>query len=360
MTYRTTVILLLAAVTTGAPVAGAPCNDDDKQNVICGFQGPEDLAVLPGNRAVVVSELGSVDGSRSGGLALMLLPGGTRQVLATPADVKKGVHASGWGDPNCAPPAGGFAPHGIDLRKRSDGKLALAVVQHFERESIELFELTGAGTQWQAQWRGCVIGPTDAWFNDVVILPQGDLIVSHMQPRSIPFVFEREPGSKHPEGTVYHWTAHTGFSEVPGARGLMPNGVALSSDASMLFVNYTLMNEVRRIDLTSGKVTGHAEVPSPDNSTWSADGSLVVASVTAVDEKTLASCRAKENCPPGFRLVRLDPKTMSVTPLREGSPEMVNGGTVGLQVGDEVFVGSYQGDRIGRVRIGSGSGRHKE
>ena len=57
-------------------------------------------------------------------------------------------------------------------------------------------------------------------------------------------------------------------------------------------------------------------------------------------------------CPLGFRIVAIDPATMATEVLYEnpGGPPM-GGGTVGLRVGDELFVGSFAGDRILRVSL---------
>src|SRR5690606_22646224 len=117
---------------------------------ICKFQSPEDIVALPGDEALLISGYGAMgaDGQirKSGGLYLFRLADESVETLYT-GGTSADVAEAGWGDPTCpAPPAERFNAHGIDLVRRDDGRLALLVVQHFGREAIELFEVTGAGT----------------------------------------------------------------------------------------------------------------------------------------------------------------------------------------------------------------------
>ena len=53
-----------------------------------------------------------------------------------------------------------------------------------------------------------------------------------------------------------------------------------------------------------------------------------------------------------FKIVALDPDSMTIVETlyaNEGAP--MGAGTVGLRVGDELFIGSFHGDRILRVNL---------
>ena len=56
-------------------------------------------------------------------------------------------------------------------------------------------------------------------------------------------------------------------------------------------------------------------------------------------------------CPIEFQIVAIDPVTMETEILyrNEGAP--MGAGTVGLVIGDELFIGSFAGDRILRVAL---------
>ena len=64
-------------------------------------------------------------------------------------------------------------------------------------------------------------------------------------------------------------------------------------------------------------------------------------------------CRQLERgaCPVPFAIVALDPATMATEDLYVGGGPPMGAGTVGLQVGRELFIGSFTGDRVLRVRL---------
>ena len=57
-------------------------------------------------------------------------------------------------------------------------------------------------------------------------------------------------------------------------------------------------------------------------------------------------------CPIPFAIQAVDAETMTALgPVYESTGAPMGGGTVGLQVGDELFIGSFTGDRILRVAL---------
>ena len=342
-------LLFLATASIAAdddPITG--CDASGNQRPVCKFQNPEDLAPLPGDEALLVSEYGNLEGGQPGGLALFVLETDERRGLFRGGDAKSDPTA-GWGDPACpGPPPPEFSPHGIDLATRPDGALALAAVQHGGRESIELFELSGSDSDWSLTWRGCWIAPDDAWLNEVVLLADGSPMTSHMMPRSAgELAFE--DGAP---GWVWRWTPDGGFSKVAGSEVLLANGLELSDDEKTLYLNSSV-DGLRRIDLETGKVTGHAEIGALDNSTWAPDGKLLVAHLLPESNESFAICGelTQGACPIPFRIVAVDPETLETSVRFDGDGSPMGAGTVGLQVGDELFIGSFAGDRILRVDL---------
>jgi sugar lactone lactonase YvrE len=155
-------------------------------------------------------------------------------------------------------------------------------------------------------------------------------------------------------GRVLAWRPGAGWTELPGGETVFPNGLALSPDGATLFVNSSLDGAVYRLDLATGRRTGRASIPGPDNSTWSPDGLLLVASFTGRLFDTLA-CDGLERgaCPVPFQIVALDPRTLATQVVFASSGAPMGGGTVAVRVGDELFVGSFAGDRILRVKVGA-------
>lgn len=225
----------------------------------------------------------------------------------------------------------------------------LAAVQHGGRESIELFEVLGAGTGWTVEWRGCVIAPEGAWLNEVIVLRDGSLMTSHMMQR----VAEAELFAAREPGWVWHWTPTDGFERVAGATARLANGIELSPDEKTLYLNSSMGDGLQRIDLASGEVTGRAALGSLDNSTWAPDGKLLVALLLAADEESFAVCTDSPGrpCPIPFQIVAVDPETMETSVRFDSTASPMGAGTVGLQVGNELFIGSFSGDRILRVGL---------
>jgi len=325
--------------------------------------------VLPGEEALLVSEYGGSGGEDSGALSVMVLATEERRELFRGPGTA-GVGPS-WGDPSCpGPPGADFSPHGFDLTRRADGVLALAVVQHGGRESIELFEVRGSGTRWELAWRGCLIAPSYAWLNDVVWLPgtNGELLTTHMRLRpaedaapvsndtsndtSTTDTSNDAPNSNSP-GFVLHWAPGVGFGQVPGTKGMVPNGIEVSGDGEKIFLNLSLDHVVQRIDRSTGRVEARLELGAVDNSTWAPDGKLLVASMHLDSSDGFAACLEHEGeaCPLPFAIEAVDPATMLSTTRYQSRGVPLGGGTVGQQAGFELFVGSFGGDCILRVDL---------
>jgi hypothetical protein len=332
------------------------CEPEGNARPICGFQSPEDLVALPGGETVLVSEFGAMEGDHPGRLALLVIETDERRVLWSGGDAH-GAKAA-WGDPACpGPPSSAFSPHGIHLSEREGGALQLLVVQHGGRESIEYFEVSGSGSDWSAQWRGCVVAPEMAWLNSVAALPGGGFVTTKMMNRTqnaddLAEAFAE--GRK--EGYVLEWEPGRGFAVLGGSHGGMPNGIVTSRDGRMVYVNSSGENEVRRIERATGEVTARASnLPGLDNARWASDGRLVVASVTAegghADDFILCMNLTEGACPIPFQIVAIDPESMEQEVLYANEGPPMGAGTVGLVIGKDLFVGSFAGDRILRVSL---------
>ena len=131
----------------------------------------------------------------------------------------------------------------------------------------------------------------------------------------------------------------------------MPNGIEVSADGRLLFVNTG--GEVRRIVRETGEVESIAQLGALDNARWAPDGRLVVASVGGDSPGVLAFCMTLESgaCPLEFGIVAIDLVTGETEELYHNEGPPMGGGTIGLVIGKELFVGSFAGDRILRVAL---------
>src|SRR6056297_1899800 len=338
----TTILLLLLAKATMAADSNPPCESAEGFSPICGLVAPEDLVRAPRNGQII---FGQMEGP--GGIHLLytreqriepLFAGDRRDIDPTP----------GWGSADCPAPAAVLHAHGIDLHRLPDGRWRLLAVNHAGRESVEFFELTYSDDAPALVWRGCTEAPADGNFNDVAGLADGSFLVTHMGSRSRGTweAILARLGVR--TGVVYHWQQALGFSEVSGTATRFPNGLILSADQQTLYLNEYFGQRVLAIDWLTGERLGEASVEKPDNLSWTRDGQLLVASHHA---SLLALARSLNQAPDKvsllpYSILAIDPVTMATRTLlrHEGAP--MGAGTVALDAGNRLYIGSYRGDRI--------------
>lgn len=347
--------LLLAGCTTEqARHDRADCEGVPGIDVICGLQAPEDIEVLADDRYLLLSQFG---GLQEGPGDLVLFDRATREstVLYPLAGALAGG-AGPWGDEHCpGEPGQALSPHGIHLSRRADGAWQLLVVNHGGRESVEFFELTNEAGRYTLSWRGCAVAPDDAFLNDVAALPDGGFLVTHMFDKSLAqdpeAVADAATGKLN--GHVWEWQADSGFRIMPGSEMPMPNGIQVDASGERVYLNAYGAGAVLKLDRHSGEILARAEVPGPDNSSWGLDGRLLVASHTGeITDFDACSNVGAGFCPLAYQIVALDPNNLDIELLFEHDGQSLMGaGTVAVQVGEALYIGSFAGDRMLRVSL---------
>ena len=126
------------------------CESDETFTVYCNYQNPEDLAVLPDGRHILVSEFGAIvplsPTNVQGNLSLLDTTDGRKK------DLEIEMSDNVWGDPECQRDSMMLSPHGIDINERLDGSYQLAIVNHMPTETIELFELREINDSWSVSY----------------------------------------------------------------------------------------------------------------------------------------------------------------------------------------------------------------
>ena len=352
---RNRVASLLLAASVAACALGddvvTACEDRDGLHPLCGYRNPEDIAVVGAGSQLIVSEMGALlDAEDPGRISIVDLASERRRVVYPASRPRRGSPEPGWGDPNCPREAHAeLKPHGIDLAVRPDGRSRLLVVNHGLRESIEIFEVLESGDGLDVLWRGCALPPDGLFFNDVVNLPDGGFLATHMfSGNPVWGVLRSRMGFD--TGAVYEWQAPATWTSVPGTAAPFPNGIELSQDGREIFLNAYSADEVRRISRETGELLAVASVRRPDNSSWSRDGRLLVASHTGgLADEVKCSIFSRGSCPMAFEIVSLDPVHLEIEPLFASGGEPLGAGTIAVDLGDELVIGSYAGDRILRV-----------
>jgi hypothetical protein len=336
MTARATLLALaLATAPLGlaraqAPAAPTPCTPDGKVGYVCGLRSVEDMVAVPGGRWIV----GTALQAGAGGLYIIDAKARTAKV----ADITFGPAQAPFADCT-APDPKTLNTHGLEIRPGKDGVHTVYVVNHGGRESLEVFHLDARGTEPKVTWIGCLKMPANASGNAVVALPGGSLALTKFADADDKDSIVHILGGAI-TGVVYIWTPGRGFKELAGTKLSGDNGMVATPDGKWLFVTDYGRKAVYRVPLDgSGKVTSVAVDFHPDNLRWAPDGKVV-----ATGQYITLENRAGLH---GWSAVKIDPKTMAQTPfVKLAGTAAFDNGTTTLQVGQDLWIGTYRGDRV--------------
>ena len=330
----TTSLCVVAGLFVCAEPGAAQCRPDGDVEFVCGPVSPEDLLAVPDSPWVIAAGM-----EDDGYLYAVDTRDLTNTVLFPTATF--GSRPDEVFSDCSGPLVGGFRPHGISLRPGRGGRHTLYVVRHGAREAIEVFAVNARSGTPTLTWQGCAVAPDGVTFNSVTALPGRGFIATH---------FNR------PVGELWEWQPETGWTAVPGSETNGPNGVVSSPDGRWLYVGGWGTRSLIRVS------RGQASMQSDsvevgfhiDNVRWAPDGSLLVAGHVGETDESIFQCLGQQQCSGvTSRVARVDPEQLTVEEIvRYPSNENFILGTVGLQVGDEIWLGGIAGsDRIARFPV---------
>jgi hypothetical protein len=311
-----------------ASAASSSCAPVGDLSFVCGPVNVEDFLPVDGGRWLVGGSL------KPGSAGLYLID--------TTAKTFKAVALSIAAKPDplypCTPPdLKGLATHGLDVTPAHGGITTVYAINHGGRDSVEVFQMnTGKGT---AEWVGCVVTPPAVNPNSMALLPKGAFVVTKFLDNNDKQGFEHILAGQI-NGVVYLWTPGKGFSEIPGTQLSGDNGIVVSRDGKWLFVNAYGTREIYRVPLSGqGERTSVKVDFNPDNLRWAPDGQIFVTGQFVTAQNL--------NSRHGWATVRLDPKTMKVTPVvKEAGLAEFDDATSAVQVGNTLWFGTFRGDRV--------------
>ena len=338
------IVLALPSLIAGQARAGqapqapapAPCNPVGKEYV-CGQQAPEDLVVVPGGEWVVAGSYGG-----NGGIKMINTRDRTTTNAYPTATSKDRLDAKTYdscpGAPDAAEKAK-FTTHGLALRPGRNSMHTLYAVHHGGRESIEVFELDAKTKPPTLTWIGCAIPPDPIGLNSVVPLPNGGFIGTDFLARNIDAGQRGKMLAGENNGWLWEWQTGKGWQKVPGSEASGANGLEVSKDGKWLYVAAWGSQSFFRLSLgqTPPKRDNIPLGFRVDNIRWAADGSILAAGQGGVAPVQTTN------------VVKINPTTLKVQEIikQTNTPEF-GSGTVAVEVGKELWVGSFRGDRIAR------------
>jgi hypothetical protein len=335
-------------VEAAAPPAPAGCEPDGQLRYVCGLVNPEDLIRLGDTRWLITSGL---DGPLNGGAPAR----GHVYLVDTAAktwlDWFPGTAPTNRHDRamfrDCPGPVDitAYSAHGLDLRQQSPGRFRLYVTGHGAREAIEVFEVDASGARPAIAWVGCVVLPEKVSANSVVSLPDGGFVTTQFMDRSLPLndAFSQVTRGEI-NGRLYEWHPGGKVEAIAGTEMSGANGIAASADGRTLYVAAYGTHEIVRFERGAGalrKQVVKVDI-TPDNLRWSTDGKLLAA----------GGVHGAPGAPGagGWAVLEIDPQTLATRRAASGQKLTgMAGVTAAARVGNEIWVGTYSGTRIGYV-----------
>lgn len=350
---------LILASAAGSERATAETNDCAPAGAlqfICGAEKPEDLKRIPGTPFLVASGFAPGSGLK---LVNMRTKSLSRWFSASPDQLS--LDAQHFTDCAAPPDPASFNARGLSLRRTGRHKARLHVVNHGGRELIEIFDISWAGKDATPAltWRGCLLLPQDHVGNAVATYSDGTVLVSVLtRPGTTITDFERGKAT----GGIFERTpGDPAFRLIPGTALPGNNGLETARDDHGF---YTVAFGLRAVAVFArGGTTGpEAVIPAPgfmpDNIHW--DGARLIAAGMNSDEPACGGKRQIINgiadkmlCPRGWKVAALNPAKGTFRVIAEG-PRVpsFNGISQALLVGQTLWLGSYQADRLAYRRLG--------
>jgi hypothetical protein len=326
---KTSSLVLSAAApfivsTVSAQPAQQPAPPCEGENYICDQQAPEDLVAMGPDWAIASAYAGT------GGVTLIRLADRMSYTAYPSAAARDRLDSVTYPDCPGPPDTSSFTTHGVYAAPGAGPMHKLFVVGHGARESIEVFDVDTSGAMPAITWIGCAIAPDPIGLNSVRGLPDDGFITTNFLPRGADMQ-EMMNGAQN--GELWEWHTASGWQKVPGSEASGANGVELSDDGKTLYI--AAWGSQKFIRLSRGATPPERDEIDLgfriDNIHWARDGRLIAAGQVDQD----------------WRVVEIDPETLEVEPIAaEVDKPGFGGGTVALEVGDTLWIGSYRGDRI--------------
>ena len=330
------------------PARAAECEADGKAQFICGLKSPEDLAHVPGSEWILVSGMADAQSHRGQLYAVNSRTKSFKSIYPLRSSEPKHDRSRYAACPGPLP-NGEFGAHGIDIKKGFNRIHTLYAVNHAGRESFEVFELDASGPEPALTWIGCVVYPAGTSGNGIVALPDGGIATTNFKDPADTNAFQKMTAGEI-TGNVLEWHADKGWTTIPDSAMSGANGIVVTPDGKSLYVAGWPGKNVTRFErgAASPKRETIATGILTDNLRWMDDGSILAGGQDG-DMPGVFQCRPPE-CRIGSAAVKIDPRTQKATRVASyaGSAGF-EGSTTSLAVGEEIWMGSFRGERILRL-----------
>lgn len=338
------VLGVIGAWATKTVAQSGACAPSGGLSFICGLPAPEDLVLVPSTRWLIAS--GMMAGS---GLHLIDTQAKTARGLfaagisTTREDKAKFSSCPGPLDPKQA------VLHGLSLRAAQTGRYTLYATNHGGRESIEVFDLDARGATPTAAWIGCLLMPNNWAANSVAVFSDGAVVATVLV---LPGKTFEDVWAGRNTGVVVMWTPGSKeFKTLIGTELPGNNGIETSPDDREFYVASTGLKRIvaySRADPSKPLRSAQLKEFGPDNVRFVGDR-LYTAGI--IDNETACGGAPKKpediQCPRGWVVDAIDPKTMAITEIARGPRAAPYTGTAtAIPVGGNLWLSSFNVDRV--------------
>jgi hypothetical protein len=239
------------------------------------------------------------------------------------------------------------------LRRIDAETYRLLATNHGGRESVEIFTVDVVPDHPTLTWRGCVLLPDGVAANSVASFSDGTILITEL---TRPGTSIADFVARHNTGAVYAWTPGTPkFVLLPGTELPGNNGLETSHDDREFYVvafGWHAVVVYSRADTSKPLKVLTAPGFMPDNIHW--DGGRLIAGGMQWDEPACGGLRKIVDgkadgmlCHRGYSIARLDTSAGRFQLIAYAEPDPVFNGVSGaVIVGNELWLSSYQADRI--------------
>jgi len=324
------VSLFLSAHSVAAEPSDA-CVADSGISYVCGLMNAEDLLSVGDSGLIITS--GMTGEGENGHLYLIDTRDNSWHDLASAPNFSQDFDSVSYSSCPGLFDVTNFSAHGLALRETGADVFDLYITSHGGREAIEMFDLSLAGGDAKLTWRGCVPLDESIMHNSVAILADGGFATTQFM--------EWEKGiaasvTGQVKGGVVIWRPGSESAVLVGSEMAGPNGIVVSDDNRYLYVAALGTRELVRFDLSQEPVASDSVALDIilDNIRWGESGKLLTAGGNAGGN--------------GWSVVEVDAASLEATRIggMDGDAALQRVSSA-LQVGDQIWVGTYSGDRVG-------------
>jgi len=335
-----------AALETGAAPA-IDCTAEAGITYLCGLQGAEDLLSLGLTGRILAS-----------GMSGQSTPGHMYLIDPATMQFQELIHGDSFSQapdierfPSCPGPLNlqSFSVHGLSVYESGPGVFEVYTTSHGEREAIEVYELdtdfSSGGATPTLAWKGCVVLPANTFANSVARLNDGGFVTTKMMDPAQGFGSVQSGGIT---GLVYEWHPGGEVAAIEGTELSGANGIVVTDDERFMYVATIGGREVVKFDRSTtpmAKQIMNIDI-APDNIRWAGPGKLL----TAGNNYVAPDVCSGPDCATGWSVLEIDAETLAATRVAGADQAAaLQGVSSALQVGSDLWIGSFNDDRVGKM-----------